>query len=172
MLPVTGSDLIGFWPVFERVGPVESLYESLDSLRGRVFLCRPLRALRRLPRGFESPELLPLVQAKRLALAPRRGVTARMAAGVRTLTIAPGPPAPHLRFSRLHRPGHSLVEVGPSTGVAPTPARVVRFVSVQALSHTYLLVFTCGAWEFDVLAGSFYGLWPELFLERPFTAPS
>ncbi|KAJ1199449.1 hypothetical protein NDU88_003283 [Pleurodeles waltl] len=34
----------------------ESLYESLDSLRGRVFLRRLIRALRHLPRGFESPE--------------------------------------------------------------------------------------------------------------------
>ncbi|KAJ1127265.1 hypothetical protein NDU88_005668 [Pleurodeles waltl] len=50
--------------------------------------------------------------------------------------------------------------------------RCSTFISVQALSHTYLLVFTCGAWEFGVLAGSFYRLWTELSLERPFTAPS
>ncbi|KAJ1172153.1 hypothetical protein NDU88_004003 [Pleurodeles waltl] len=46
------------------------------------------------------------------------------------------------------------------------------FLSVLALSHTYLVFFMCSAWEFDVLSGSFYGLWTELSLERPFTAPS
>ncbi|KAJ1199450.1 hypothetical protein NDU88_003284 [Pleurodeles waltl] len=53
-----------------------------------------------------------------------------------------------------------------------TVFRCSTFVSVQAFSHPYLLVFTCSAWEFGVLAGSFYRLWTELSLERPFMAPS
>ncbi|KAJ1113163.1 hypothetical protein NDU88_001418 [Pleurodeles waltl] len=46
------------------------------------------------------------------------------------------------------------------------------FLSVLSISHSYLVVFMCSAWDFGALSGSFCQLWTELTLERPFTAPS
>ncbi|KAJ1161570.1 hypothetical protein NDU88_002054 [Pleurodeles waltl] len=46
------------------------------------------------------------------------------------------------------------------------------FLIVLSISHSYLIVFVCNAWDFGALSGSFCWLWTELTLERPFTAPS
>ncbi|KAJ1114792.1 hypothetical protein NDU88_003023 [Pleurodeles waltl] len=46
------------------------------------------------------------------------------------------------------------------------------FLIVLSISHSYLVVFMCNAWDFGALSGSFCRLWTELTLERPFTAPS
>ncbi|KAJ1083228.1 hypothetical protein NDU88_003387 [Pleurodeles waltl] len=80
--------------------------------------------------------------------------------------VLPGPGRP----VRGHRPGSSADH--PVHTCCIGGFRYSVFLNVLSLSHTYLVVFMCSAWEFDVLSGSFYWLWTELTLERPFTAPS
>ncbi|KAJ1181917.1 hypothetical protein NDU88_007116 [Pleurodeles waltl] len=80
--------------------------------------------------------------------------------------VIPGPGRPE----RVRRPDSSAGH--PVRACCVAGFRCSFFLSVLSLSHTYLVVFMCSAWEFDVLSGSFYGLWTELTLERPFMAPS